>query len=339
VEDTLNSSGKPVSTGSGKCSEDLNSWYVDGPNSARHVGEITLFDNGSGGYVNRWGETGEQWSYTADVASALVGNPTYAECRAEGCVPCPWNATEGCDGTLIELDGTPFFFPVDGIEGALDGGGYEAKVGPAYGPYNGWPTEREVLGGGPLLHNFHFTTEVTYWFPFASDTDATLEFTGDDDVWVFVNGKLAVDLGNTHAPENGSVTLTASTVRVEYDVERGTVTPFTVPASAFGLSPGNIYEIKVFHAERKRDGSSFRLTLDGFNTTRSECVPTCGDGIIGYGEECDDGGNNGGYNACQSDCTLGAYCGDGIVQENEACDDADPNAPGNCSGCSLVTVR
>ena len=106
-----------------------------------------------------------------------------------------------------------------------------------------------------------------------------------------------------------------------------------------GLTPGGVYEIKVFHAERKPEGSSFQLTLSGFNAARSVCLPMCGDGIIAAGEQCDDGKDNvGGFNRCNSDCTLGAFCGDGIVQkeEGEECDDNDPNGPSDCSGCRNI---
>ena len=63
------------------------------------------------------------------------------------------------------------------------------------------------------MHNFSFTSEVRYWFKFDATKSYTLDFTGDDDVWVFVNKKLAVDLGGIHTPQQGVVTLNATTAQ------------------------------------------------------------------------------------------------------------------------------
>jgi fibro-slime domain-containing protein len=216
-------------------------------------------------------------------------------------------------------DGNPLFFPIDKAANALSDARGRAKIPAEYG-YNGWPWEDAIFPGAPA-HDFHFTTEVVYWFEYRADTKAVLDFTGDDDVWVFVNRKLAVDLGGPHVPSNGSVTIDASS------------------AGRFGLMPGNVYEVRVFHAERKLEGSSFKLTLSGFNTSPSDCTPICGDGVVTAGEECDDGVNDGGYEECAANCVLGARCGDGEIQADEDCDDGNRRDGDECgSACRKLEV-
>ncbi|MFT3924658.1 MAG: fibro-slime domain-containing protein [Myxococcales bacterium] len=189
----------------------------------------------------------------------------------------PWKDAQG----QREYDGNPLFFPIDDAPNAWPDMRYPAKIPEQYG-YNGWPWESSIHPDAPK-HNFSFTTEVVYWFRYEASANAKLEFAGDDDVWVFVNGQLAVDLGGVHVPESGSVTLDPST------------------AQRFGLQNGKVYEIRVFHAERKMEGSSFKLTLAGFNMQRSECRPVCGDGEVQMGEDCDDGNRNDG-DGCPADC-------------------------------------
>jgi hypothetical protein len=38
-----------------------------------------------------------------------------------------------------------------------------------------------------------------------------------------------------------------------------------------GLQEGQVYEIAVFQAERQTYGSSYKLTMTGFNTASSQC--------------------------------------------------------------------
>jgi fibro-slime domain-containing protein len=162
-------------------------------------------------------------------------------------------------------------------------------------------------------HNFSFTSEVRYWFQYAGDE--VLSFRGDDDVWVFINGRRALDLGGVHSAQSASITLDAGV------------------ATTFNLTIGGTYEVVVFQAERHTTQSSYKLTLKGFNAAYSQCDDTCGDAITSSNEACDDGVNMGGYGSCTADCLgYGPRCGDGEVQPaHEACDDGvNAGGYGNC---------
>jgi len=261
LEPMLSTASKPVLAGSGTgaCIQGpttFSEWYTDGVGRAPILGELVLFDNGAGGFVNRYGEQGEQWEAPEMYNNIVYGGPGGTGCQA--CVPSaigtcldpctPWNNDQACcaesDGGSVH-DGNPLFFPIDEAPNALPDTRYRAKIPEAYG-YPSWPWEDSVISNAGT-HNFHFTTEGVLWFRYEADTSARVEVTGDDDVWVFINRRLAIDLGGVHVPSVGTVALDATT------------------APDFALTPGNLYELRVFHAERKIEGSTLRLTVTGLD--------------------------------------------------------------------------
>jgi len=194
---------------------------------------------------------------------------------------------------------------------------------------------------GGNTRNWNFTSELRYYFQYQGGE--TLTFFGDDDVFVFINGRLAVDIGGIHGTLYGRVLLGDSSS--DCSVHAGGSLPALgtcystgeqgeATDARFNLTKGNVYEIVVFQAERRPTDSNYQLTLDGFLAPRSTCNTTCGDGIRAGSEVCDTGNgsaNGGGmpssgYGAClyvgandPNNCTF-QFCGDGVVGGSEACD-------------------
>lgn len=213
-------------------------------------------------------------------------------------------------------------------------------AGPAAGSYYGSSVPK--VGGMP--RNFYFTSEARYLFRYAGGE--TLGFFGDDDVWVFINGHLVLDLGAPHERMKGVVTLTDTGATWALSVQHintGVDTPLktggTGTVTGLGLEKGKTYEIAIFHADRHPRESNYQLTLSGYATSKSECMARCGDNVATAGEECDNGDKNNDeeYGGCTKMCKFGPFCGDGAKNGPEECDKGKDNggAYGQKDGCTL----
>lgn len=92
----------------------------------------------------------------------------------------------------------------------------------------------DQLSGSGGTHNFGFTMKFQAKFEYIPGQK--FSFKGDDDVWVFVNNKLVVDIGGQHGEVSGSVDL-----------------------DTLGLTPGKTYPFHIFYVERHQSESNFMM--------------------------------------------------------------------------------
>lgn len=101
-----------------------------------------------------------------------------------------------------------------------------------------FPIDGQGFGDEGNPHNYHFTLEAHTRFQYKGGEVFT--FTGDDDLFTFVNGKLAIDLGGVHGAESQTIDLDAM-------------------AGQLGIVKGQIYALDLFFAERHTTESHFRI--------------------------------------------------------------------------------
>ncbi|UCD75790.1 MAG: fibro-slime domain-containing protein [Phycisphaerales bacterium] len=119
---------------------------------------------------------------------------------------------------------------------------FDDKEDPLYQELGGFfPIEHQLFGnpGGIPDRNFHFTLELHAEFTYDASGAQEFRFVGDDDVWVYIDGKLVIDLGGVHAATEQYV-----------DLDR------------LGLEDGKTYKLDFFFAERHRTQSNFRVVTN-----------------------------------------------------------------------------
>ena len=129
---------------------------------------------------------------------------------------------------VLQADGT---YVYDDKDDPVHGGGGDDDGG-------FFPIDGQIYGNSPAnsSHNYHFTTEIHARFEHDASAGKIFMFTGDDDLWVFINGQLVIELAGTHGETSQFL-----------DLDR------------LGLADGETYTISIFHAERQTDSSNFRF--------------------------------------------------------------------------------
>lgn len=134
-----------------------------------------------------------------------------------------------------------FLNPSDqAVKGQTASPGYPATNDNNYFPFN-----TNAQSGNATMLNYGFGQKFDLKFKLTSDgtvkttdnEDAPIEFnfSGDDDVWVFIDGKLVLDVGGGHGKVNGTINFKdkkATVSSVKNDATGGGVTPSKVNSFA-----------------------------------------------------------------------------------------------------------
>lgn len=200
-----------------------------GRDSGYQVGGINGIGKGiAGGPYGK--STPSNWFDTTALKAAVPGIQI-----GHGCVELP--LTKGPADSGYYKYNNQNFFPLDTI---TDKRGYSP-----------------LLAADKELHNFLFCMHGHAAFEYTPGLK--FEFRGDDDVWVFINNKLAVDLGGTHGPESASIDL-----------------------NRLKLREGSVYPFDIFYCERQTNGSSIliRTTMDLQPSWKYRATPTAVGGAL-----------------------------------------------------------
>ncbi|HMD69085.1 MAG TPA: fibro-slime domain-containing protein, partial [Chitinivibrionales bacterium] len=248
VANTLDADGLPVRGDSMLFSYYVNKWFRPWPQSN--------YGQGSDFMRPTYGVGGNPAGYGRVMTQNVVfdKDTSYKNIVIQDSLTFTYDLAAGVGQYQFSVN--PNFFPLDnqgfGADaatkdwnyyvygtGAVENGG-QNYIGPAGFPNNAFAQDRP-----PNPHNYSFAMHLNR--KFIVRLGLTFSFRGDDDLWVFINGKLVLDMGGMHNNMTGGFALDGM-------------------LNQLGLVLGQPATIDIFYCERQATGSNITITTNLLNT-------------------------------------------------------------------------
>lgn len=108
-----------------------------------------------------------------------------------------------------------------------------------------------------------------------TDEEIVYQFTGDDDLWVFIDDQLVLDIGGGHGPVSGSINFTTGAISVTNDDGKiytiGSTTGQDSYSNNITFEGDMVHSLKIFYLERYAGVSNCRMRFN---------IPIIPDGAI-----------------------------------------------------------
>lgn len=192
-----------------------------------------------------------------------------------------WYPLQTGGGDFIVYDGT---YTVRGESGA------QIPVG--FVPFNSYDENNQIISpDGPFDHHFGLTLSTNFKMPkdaVVNDKDIVFDFTGDDDVWVFIDGVLVLDMGGVHGKRSGAINFKTGEVTVDNVASSvpgrpasiDTIGPVSTIADIFakqGLtfdnSENSKHSLSLFYVERGGHESNLSMKFNLLTVAEHEPDP------------------------------------------------------------------
>lgn len=253
---------------------------------------VTSYDNVTG--LFRLDEEG-YYVYDSSQNYAYYDSDSDSFVRLDG----PRFSEYGYNGSIAPS--LPQFLPFNTLsssESTYDSSGnvLQYRVGRGWGYFDDrgrWQRSTPASTGYDIQEedvNYSFGMDFTKTFYMPKDgkvdgDDMIFDFTGDDDVWVFIDDVLVLDLGGIHDAYNGSINFATGDVIVNAtdngkDIEPEKIADiFEDAGKTWDGSDYSTHTIKFYYLERGNGGSNCRIRFN---------MPTVPDGTIEVGKQVTD---------------------------------------------------